>query len=63
MPKLCKPTKEAIEMRVEAYYRHAGENNYVIHYPVPIEVFGLKNTKFKEGELSLDDLIKELQNA
>jgi spermidine/putrescine-binding protein len=63
MPKLCKPTEEAINMRIKAYYRHAEGNDYVIHYPVPIEVFGLKTTKYKDGELSMDDLIKELKGV
>jgi hypothetical protein len=66
MPRLCKPTKEAIISRTEAYYRHSQitGHEYQIHYPIPVSVFGLNDKNlFKTGELTMDDLIYELSVA
>lgn len=63
MPRLCKPTREAIISRTEAYYRHSQISGceYEIHYPIPVSVFGLHdNDLSKTGELTMDDLIYEL---
>jgi hypothetical protein len=66
VPRLCKPTKEAIISRAEAYYRHSQitGHEYQIHYPIPVSVFGLDDKNlFKTGELTMKDLIYELSVA
>jgi hypothetical protein len=59
MTKKCKPTVEAILFRIEAVERHGRIHAYKPSDPLPIWVFGLPTTK-KKGELTMDDLIKEL---
>ena len=60
MPKKCKPTKEAVDMRIKAYYRQLrrleAQNNIV-----PLDIFGIKHRIKKEGIFTIDDIIKELK--
>lgn len=68
MPKLCKPTKEAILNRLYAVDRLNCIKHATRFYPgnekgiVNSSVFGLKRTQ-KEGLLTIDDVINELKNA
>ena len=61
MPKLCKPTKEAIYNRIAAVQRHARIKRYEFKYPLPLYVFGLNKTE-KTGGLTFDEIRKELIN-
>jgi hypothetical protein len=62
MPKLCKPTKEAINNRLLAYHRHARIYNYSSFETPWVVIYGLENTK-KTGLLDEDDLLEELKIA
>jgi hypothetical protein len=59
MPKQCKPTETAINMRIAAYMRQL-QIKEAYAYPsniVPVEIFGIK----KEGVLTMEDILNELE--
>jgi len=63
MPRQCKPTKEAINMRIDAHIRllrmkdaWTGPDNIV-----PIEIFGIKHRIKQEGLFTMEDLLEELK--
>ncbi|NMC60071.1 MAG: hypothetical protein GYA51_11940 [Candidatus Methanofastidiosa archaeon] len=62
MPKQCKPTKEAVNMRIDAYLRQLRmQNAYFPENIVPIEIFGIKHRINKEGLFTMEDIINELK--
>ena len=64
MPRTCKPTEEAVNMRMEAYLRLLRMKD-AYNYPsnvFPIEIFGIKHKIMQEGIFSMDDIIRELEN-
>ena len=64
MPRQCKPTEEAVNMRIEAYIRQLRIKEAYSYPPniVPIEIFGIKHRIKKEGLFTIADIISELQN-
>jgi hypothetical protein len=62
MPKQCKPTEEAINMRIDAYLRQLRMNDaYAPENIVPIEIFGIKHKIKQEGLFTMEDILNELK--
>lgn len=63
MPRKCKPTEEAINMRINAHSRLLKMKDAYI-YPsnvFPIEIFGIKHRIKREGIFTMENIIEELK--